>query len=119
MPWHLLADRTRTLPPPPPFVREDLLFPRAEGIRAWLDLLADEIAPRIEATQDGPIVWSSLWPARPALRIVLDVTAHGSETALRFRLESPEPVDDPSAVGHYRRRLNELFFRDLRQTYGQ
>jgi len=47
------------------------------------------------------------------------VAARGAETALRFRLESPVAVDDPSAVGHYRRRLNEVFFRDLRATYGQ
>ena len=93
----VLADRTRRLPPPLTVVWADLVAPRSTGVQSWLHLL----------------------PARPDLVVLIEVAVRGAETALRFRLESPVAVDDPSAVGHHRRRLNEVFFRDLRATYGQ
>lgn len=133
----VLADRTRRLPPPLTVVWADLVAPRSTGVRSWLHLLPDEIAPQVISMREpglgeaglgeaalgdagaGEIVWTSLWPARPDLVVLIEVAARGAETALRFRLESPVAVDDPSAVGHHRRRLNEVFFRDLRATYGQ
>ncbi len=118
MKWHVLGDRARRLPAPPPVVWADLVERRGEGSRPWMLLAEDEIRPTvIRAFEPREVVWSSLWPSRPALRILLTCEPVGSETRLRFTIESPDAVDDPSAVGHYRRRINELLFRDLRESY--
>ncbi|MFN8099121.1 MAG: hypothetical protein U0Q21_12635 [Dermatophilaceae bacterium] len=120
MSWHILGDRTRRLPAPVPIVWADLVERRVSGSRPWMELAEDEAMPDVlRAFEPREVVWSSLWPARPRLRIVLECLPADGETRLRFTIESPEAVDDPSAVGHYRRRMNELLFRDLRTSYGQ
>jgi hypothetical protein len=40
-------------------------------------------------------------------------------TDLRWTLHHDEPVPDASAVGHLRKRLNELINANLRYTFGQ
>lgn len=120
MNWHVLGQRVRRLPAPPPVVWADLVERRAFGVRAWLRLGPDEVEPRVlRSHEPREVVWSSLWPARPRVRIVLECLPSGPETRLRFTIESPEEVDDASVVGHYRRRVNEILYRDLRESYGQ
>ncbi len=73
----------------------------------------------LEADAPTRVVWSSLWPSRPNDRVVLELSALGQETALRFTLLTPDDPPDESRTGHLRRRLNHLLFADLRFSYGQ
>jgi hypothetical protein len=63
--------------------------------------------------------WSSLWPRPAGLLIRFDLRRSGDETDLVWALLSPTPVEDPSGVGHMRKRLNEIINRDLRYGFGQ
>jgi hypothetical protein len=110
-----LGGRTRTQPAPPPVVWESLVAPGS-----WLELLADEVTPRIlEATKPDVVVWSSLWPSRPDDRIHFDLTPSGAETSLRWTLTTAGEPPDKSKLGHLRFRLNLLINKTLRHTYGQ
>jgi hypothetical protein len=116
-----IGSRARTLPAPPSVVWESLAEPRRPGARSWLELLPDEVEPRVlEAARPYRLVWSSLWPSRPDDQVHLELTAvRGEETSLRFTLLTPAEVPDQSKAGHLRRRLNQLLFADLRYSYGQ
>jgi hypothetical protein len=101
-------------------VWESLMDPRRHGCRPWLNLLGDEVDPRIlHAGKPSRVVWSSLWPSRPNDEIHFELTAVGSKTLLRFTLLTPEAAPDASKTGHLRRRLNQVLFADLRFSYGQ
>ncbi|QQS00370.1 MAG: hypothetical protein IPK37_16115 [Austwickia sp.] len=117
----LIADRTRPLPAPPPVVWADLAEPRAEGTRAWLRLLPDEVPPRVLSSYaPRTLVWSSLWIRHPALVVRLDCRPDGPATRLRVCIEAPDDLAlSDAAVGHVRHRINHLLFADLRATYGQ
>ncbi|MFF0494483.1 hypothetical protein ACFYTQ_36165 [Nocardia sp. NPDC004068] len=113
------GSRTRTLPPPPHVVWESLTEPRRPGARPWLDLLADETDPAVlTAVAPHLVMWSSLWPARPDVRLRFDLAPAGGGTALRFTLLTPGPPPDESAIGHLRYRVNTLLFANLRYSYG-
>lgn len=115
-----IGSRARKLPAPPSIVWESLTEPRRRGARPWLNLLPDEVDPRVlEAERPVRVVWSSLWPARPKDEIHFALAAVGTETLLRFTLLTPDDPPDQSKTGHLRRRLNELLFADLRYSYGQ
>ena len=116
-----IGSRARTLPAPPVIVWESLVEPHKVGARPWLNLLDDEIEPRVlRSEKPGTVVWSSLWPSRPEEEIHFELTAtDGGGTSLRFTLLSPDSTPDQSKTGHLRRRLNELLFADLRLSYGQ
>lgn len=115
-----IGSRARKLPAPPAVVWESLTDPRRPGARPWLNLLPDEIDPRVlETERPTRVVWSSLWPSRPRDRVHLELTAVHGETLLRFTLLTPDDLPDQSKTGHLRRRLNELLFADLRFSYGQ
>lgn len=88
---------------------------------AWLRLLRDEQRPRIvEALSPELVVWSSLWPSRPDALVRFDIAPDGNGgTALRWTLLVEEPLPDPSKLGHFRHRLNQLINADLRYSYGQ
>ncbi len=117
---HEIGSRARRLPAPPQVVWESLTAPDRPGGRPWLNLLPDEVDPRVlEAVPSDRVVWSSLWPSRPRDQVHLELTAAGSETLLKFTLLTPDDVPDQSKTGHLRRRLNELLFADLRFSYGQ
>lgn len=119
-PVHEIGSRARKLPAPPRAVWESLTEPRRPGARPWLNLLPDEVEPRIlEAEPPNRLVWSSLWLDRPQDQIALELTAADGETLLKFTLLTPDDVPDDSKKGHLRRRLNELLFADLRFSYGQ
>ena len=58
--------------------------------------------------------------SRPQLRIRFHLEPDGGAgTSLRWVLEGDPPAPDPSALGHLRRRLNELINANLRYTFGQ
>lgn len=113
--------RARQLPAPPNVVWGDLVAPRHDGVRPWLRLLDDEVAPRVIDSEIIParVVWSSLWVARPDDRIVLEISPAGDGSSLQFTLLAAGEPPDASRTGHIRRRINHLLFADLRFTYGQ
>ncbi|MRH93501.1 hypothetical protein GFY24_39915 [Nocardia sp. SYP-A9097] len=115
-----IGSRARKLPAPPEVVWESLTQPSRHGARPWLNLLPDEIEPRVlRAEEPGAVVWSSLWPSRPEDEIHFELIATPSrETLLRFTLLTPGEAPDDSKAGHLRQRLNVLLFADLRFSYG-
>lgn len=115
-----IGSRARKLPAPPRAVWHSLTEPRRPGARPWLNLLPDEVDPRVlDAEAPSRVVWSSLWPSRPRDEVHLELAAVGTETLLRFTLLTPDDLPDQSKTGHLRRRLNQLLFADLRFSYGQ
>ncbi len=97
-----------------------LTEPHLPAARPWLELLPDEVEPRVLAAErPGRVVWSSLWPGRPDDEVHLQLSAVGSETLLRYTLLTPGELPDASKTGHLRRRLSVLLFADLRYSYGQ
>jgi uncharacterized protein YndB with AHSA1/START domain len=115
-----LAARTRTLPPPPHVLWAALVAPLASGGRSWFELREDEVEPAIlEAREPGQVVWSTLWPDRPDDRIELRLLADREGSRLTFTWLSPGPTPDGATLGRRRRRLNELFWADLRYSFGQ
>jgi len=114
------GNRARHLPAPPSVVWRDLVEPRSEGARPWLNLLPDESPPRvIESESPSLVVWSSLWATRPDDEIVMELSPADGGSSLRFRLLAHGDPPDDSKTGHIRRRINQLLFADLRFTYGQ
>ena len=96
------------------------MHPAGSGSRVWLDLLDDEVAPRVvESDAPNRVVWSSLWPSRPGDQVVIELAHEGADTALTFTLLAEGDVPDESKTGHIRRRINHLLFADLRFSYGQ
>ena len=115
-----LAARTRTLPPPPHVLWAVLVDPLASGGRQWFELQEDEVEPSIlEAREPGQVVWSTIWPDRPDDRIELRLLADREGSRLTFTWLSPGPTPDGATLGRRRRRLNELFWADLRYSFGQ
>ena len=96
-----IGSRTRTLPAPP-------------------HVVDDESEPTVlDADKPHRVAWSSLWPTRPRDQVLLELTAAGSQTALRLTLLTPDDPPDSRKTGHLRRRINHLLFADLRFSYGQ
>jgi hypothetical protein len=117
---HELGSRERTQPAPPSTVWESLTQPRHSGARPWLELLDDEVEPRIlESADPSLVVWSSLWPDRPRDRIRFELRPAGAGCALRWTLLTPGPLPTGSRLGHLRHRLNFLINQRLRLSYGQ
>ncbi|MDT7713451.1 MAG: hypothetical protein QOG46_2229 [Pseudonocardiales bacterium] len=100
---------------------EALTQPHRSASRPWLILLDDEQEPAVIG--DGAptlVVWSSLWPHRPSARIRFELPSDGgSGTDLRWILELEPPAPDESAIGHMRKRINQLINANLRFTFGQ
>ena len=84
-------------------------------------MLEDEVEPSIiESVKPELVIWSSIWPKTPEQVIRFELASDGfSGTALTWILTSPTQLDDPSAVGHRRYRLNHLLWAELRYSYGQ
>lgn len=116
-----IGSRARRLPAPTLVVWESLTEPRRPTARPWLNLLPDEVEPRVlQAEKPDRVVWSSLWPSRPKDWVHFELTAvRGTETLLRFTLLTPDDAPDQNKAGHLRRRLNQLLFADVRFSYGQ
>lgn len=95
------------------------MTPDRDSARPWLHLLDDETRPQIvEAAPPGLVVWSTLWPELPEALVRFDLDADGQGTFLCWTL-LVEELPDPSRLGHYRTRLNQLINANLRYTYGQ
>ncbi len=113
------VDRTKALPAPPHVVWDDLVAPRTSGLRPWLLLEDDEVAPRVVASErPARVVWSSLWAARPDDVVTLELSRAGAGTTLRVRVTTPHDRPDEEAVRHVSRRLGQLLYGALRLTYG-
>ncbi|MBL7489336.1 hypothetical protein I6A60_16180 [Frankia sp. AgB1.9] len=116
-----IGSRRRSQPAPPHVIFEALTEPDRDPTRPWLILLADEQRPRVLAsTWPQELTWSSLWPKHPDARIHFDLPrcATDSGTDLRWTLWVDEPLPDASAIGHLRKRLNQLINANLRHTFG-
>ncbi|WP_308014742.1 MULTISPECIES: hypothetical protein [unclassified Rhodococcus (in: high G+C Gram-positive bacteria)] len=99
---------------------DDLVAPGRPTHRPWLHLLDGEIAPRVLMSErTSVIVWSSLWPARPDVRVRFDLTSDGADTDLRFTLLLDPPHPDEDEIRRMRKRLERLINVELRHTYGQ
>ena len=86
-----IGSRTRTLLAPPHVVWESLINPHQPIERPGLHLLDDEREPTVlDADQPSRVVSSSLWPSRPRDQVLLEVTATGSQAALRCTLLTPD-----------------------------
>lgn len=115
-----LGSRTRTQPPPASIVWRSLTRPRDPAARQWLDLLDDEVDPRIlESVEPTLVVWSSLWPDRPDESIRFDILPAHQGCQLRWTLLTAGSRPTESKVGHMRFRLNVLINDRLRRSYGQ
>ncbi|HEY1135067.1 MAG TPA: hypothetical protein VGE77_10855 [Nocardioides sp.] len=110
--------RARTLPPPPHIVLGSLRDPHRVGTRPWLDLQPGEVEPRIllEAPPDR-LVWSSLWADRPDDEIHFHALSHGAETRLVVTHLTPDAMPDEETTRRLRRRVSELLWRDLQESY--
>ena len=77
--------------------------------------------PTVLASDEPDVVtWSLLWPHRPNIRIRFELASDGaSGTSLRWVLRADPPGPDASALGHLRKRVNELINGDLRHAFGQ
>jgi hypothetical protein len=112
--------RTKRLSAPPRVVWDDLVARKRVGVRAWLALRGDEVAPEVvEAERPHRVVWSSLWPGRSGDRIEMTLTSRGLETALGFGLLAADAPPDEALTHHIRYRVNQLLYDDLRQSYDQ
>lgn len=119
----MIADRTRSQPPPAHVVLETLRVPNADPIRPWLELVQDEIGPWITHLEGSDqVIWTSLWPRRPDLFITFTVTPESGGVGCRLRFvvtaDATWPVED-GLVGQVRYRLNQLINGNLRCSYGQ
>lgn len=116
-----LGRRSRNQPAPPHVIFEALTQPHRDPSRPWLALLDDEQEPVVvHSVTPNLVVWSSLWPHRPSARIRFALTPDGgSGTDLQWTLEAEPPAPDESAIGHMRKRINELINANLRYSFGQ
>ncbi len=114
-----IGTRAKTQPPPYHVVFEALMSPNLDPSRQWLQLLDDEILPRVkESASPRMIVWSSIWMNRPTALIRFDLEADGSGCLLRWTLLDIEDPG-PAPVGHMCKRLNVLINANLRYSFGQ
>lgn len=114
-----LGTRARSQPAPPRAVYEALVEPNRDPARRWLQLLDDEVPPTVLASTEHELVtWSSIWVKRPEAQIRFDIAADGQGSTLRWTLLGPDDPG-PAAVGHMRKRLNQLINADLRFSFGQ
>jgi hypothetical protein len=115
-----LGSRQRPQPAPASVVWSSLVHPRDPSARQWLDLLDDEVDPRIlDKAEPTLVIWSSLWTDRPSDTIRFDIQPDGQGCRLRWTLFTPDSPPSQSRLGHLRFRLNVLINEQLRLSYGQ
>ena len=117
----VIGSRTRRQDAPPWVIFEALTEPNRDPARQWLELLDDEIAPRVlDAVPTGHVMWSSLWVKRPDATVRFEI-AHqfeGPGTDLGWTVSVDAPPPD-ALVGHIRKRMNQLINANLRYSFGQ
>lgn len=80
----------RKLSAPQNIVWDPLIMPAAPTVSPWLNLLEDEVEPKVLfAKKPVDIIWCALWRSRPNDTVHLTLSAVGSETLLRFTLRTP------------------------------
>lgn len=110
----------RSQPAPARVLWLSLTQPRDPAARQWLELLDDEIDPRIlDSIEPTLVVWSSLWPDRPDESIRFDILPAGQGCQVRWTLLTTGARPTESKLGHMRLRLNVLINERLRRSYGQ
>lgn len=116
-----IGRRRRKQPAPPHIVFDELADPMRPGLRQWLHLLDDEVAPTIiEASRPDLLVWSSLWVKRPDAVVRFELSSDGgSGTVLHWSLWVDEPVPADALTGHLRYRVNRIVSGDLQRSFGQ
>ena len=116
-----IGRRRRNQPAPPHVLFEALTNPDRDPVRPWLQLLDDEVRPKVlRATEYSSVVWSSLWLERPDAIVQFDLPPDaGSGTALCWSMFVEEPLPGEELIGHMRKRVNELINANLRYTFGQ
>ena len=114
-----LGSREKPMPAPTAVIVATLSEPRRPTGRPWLASRGGEVEPRVLATGEREVVWSSLWSDRPGDVIRFSVRPNGPGSLLRFTWLSPEPLVEAEDLGQGRFRLNQLVFRDLRLSFGQ
>lgn len=116
-----IGRRRRKQPAPPHVVFDELADPTRPGLRQWLHLLDDEVAPTVvESVRPELIVWSSLWVKRPDALLRFELSSDGgSGTALGWSLSVEEPVPADALIGHLRYRVNRIISGDLQLSFGQ
>ena len=115
-----VGTKMRNQPAPPRVVFEALAEPERAGGRAWLNLLEDEVQPRlVQRASPGSVVWSSIWPKRSDAVIRFDLAPGGSGTDLRWTLSVQEPIPGDADIGHMCKRIQQLINADLRFSFGQ
>ncbi len=101
-------------------VWESLVDPHRRGSRPWLVLVSDEVEPQVlQAEKPNLVMWSSLWPSRPADQVRFELSEVDGETSLRFTMLTPNDPPDEDRARDLRKRLSRLLFADLRYSYGQ
>jgi hypothetical protein len=93
-----LGSRSRTQAPSPHVVWDSLMRPGS-----WLELLDDEIEPRVlDSNRPDVVIWSSLCPGRPDDQIRFDLAPAASGSVARWTLSTPGEAPDESKIGHLR-----------------
>jgi hypothetical protein len=103
-------------------VFEALTEPDRDPARPWLELLDDEVRPRVlQADPPSMLLRSSLWVKRPDAQLRFDLSSDfaGQGTDLCWTLLVDEPAPHDALVGHMRKRVNQLINANLRFTFGQ
>ncbi|MEV6365093.1 hypothetical protein [Nocardia asteroides] len=118
---HSIGSSMRNQPAPPQAVHAALAKPDRDPTRPWLILLADEQRPVIlEDSTTDRVIWGSLWPKYPTVRIQFDLPTDGrGGTDLRWTMYVEATNLDDSTIGHLRYRLNTLINANLRFSFGQ
>lgn len=115
-----VGSRRRSQPAPPRVLFEALTQPDRAGARPWLNLLHDEIAPRVAESDDPALVlWTSIWLTRPDAVVRFELPPGGSGTDLRWTLLVDEPIPSAALLGHLRKGVNQLINADLWYSFGQ
>jgi hypothetical protein len=110
-----VAQRRKGQAPPPWVIWETLNEPFRVPERQWLDLTDDERPPVVVfGAEPHELTWSSIWPARPDLRIHFTIEPDGAGSMLRWALLAPVGLLDQHEIGTYRHRLNFLINGALR-----
>ena len=118
---HEVASTSKTQPPPPHILWDELVAPATSGPRVWLRIGRGERRPKVlDSHSPDLVVWSSLWTDRPKARIRFEISSDGlGGSRLKWTLLTAG--EDPSdlRVGEMRFRLNQLINAELRYSFGQ